>query len=109
MTIARPVRLAVLLWTTWAVVVWNVVFDRVIVLAGRRYVYAAANAAQSSGSYLLIKDWMGPAIVRGIWTATTVAGGLLVLGLTLIVVAARWDALRTGSQAAEPHAHHEGT
>ena len=34
-------RLARALWIAWAIVVWNVVFDRVIVVAGRSYVAAA--------------------------------------------------------------------
>jgi hypothetical protein len=38
-------RLARALWIVWAVLVWNVVFDRVIVVAGRSYITAAYRAA----------------------------------------------------------------
>ena len=34
-------RLALALWIAWAVVVWNVVFDQSVVLAGRDYIQAA--------------------------------------------------------------------
>jgi len=37
-------RLALALWMLWAVVVWNVIFDQVIVLAGRDYIQAALAA-----------------------------------------------------------------
>ena len=39
------VRLARALWIAWAVIVWNVVFDHVIVVAGRSYIHAAGSAA----------------------------------------------------------------
>ena len=48
---ARDARIAVALWIVWIVVVWNVVFDRIIVVAGRRYVHAAAAAVQGSAGY----------------------------------------------------------
>ena len=34
-------RLARALWIIWAIIVWNVVFDQVIVRAGRDYLVAA--------------------------------------------------------------------
>ena len=43
--------LAMAFWIAWAVVVWNVVFDHVIVVAGRQYLNAAGIAAQGSGAY----------------------------------------------------------
>jgi cobalamin biosynthesis Mg chelatase CobN len=70
---------AIVLWVAFAVVVWNVVFDRVLVLAGRRYVYAAAVSANQSHMYLRIDDWMRPAITRGIWLASGAAGLVLVV------------------------------
>ena len=45
MTLTTRVRVASALWLVLAAVVWNVIFDRVIVLAGRRYVYDAALSA----------------------------------------------------------------
>ena len=74
-------RIAALLWLAWAVVVWNVVLDQTIVLAGRRYVVAAIAAAQGSGSYARIDDWMRPAVTRGFWFATAAAVAILVVGL----------------------------
>jgi hypothetical protein len=99
MRLARPAWLAVVLWVTWAIVVWNVVLDRILVLAGRRYVYAAALAAQGPGPYLRINDWMRPALARGVWTATGTAAALLAVGLVLIAFAVRRDSARAAASA----------
>jgi hypothetical protein len=81
-------RAAGFLWIAFALVVWNVIFDRVIVLAGREYVYSATLAARE-GTYLLARDWMGRAVTRGVWTASAGAVAILVIGLTLIALARR--------------------
>ena len=84
-------RLARVLWIAWAIVVWNVVFDRVIVVAGRSYVTAAyrAAAADPSARPLNMDDWMEPALTRGIWLATAAAGAILLPGLVAVHFAAR--------------------
>ena len=78
---ARAARIATALWIAWAVIVWNVVFDHVIVLAGRRYLRAAALAAGAGGPYARIDDWMRPAVTSGLWTASAAAGAILMIGL----------------------------
>ena len=83
-TLRRPagtVRVAIGLWVVWAVVVWNVVFDRVIVLAGRQYISAASAAAQAGGSYARMDDWMRPAVVNGAWIASAASAAILLVGL----------------------------
>jgi len=84
-------RLARALWIAWAIVVWNVVFDRVIVVAGRSYVTAAYRAAAADPSSRLFNmdDWMEPAVTRGLWMATAAAGAILVTGLAAVSVGAR--------------------
>ena len=77
---AGTVRVAIGLWITWAVVVWNVVFDRVIVLAGRRYLAAASAAAQAGGPYARMDDWMRPAVVNGAWVASAASAAILLAG-----------------------------
>ena len=74
-------RLALVLWIAWAVVVWNVVFDQVIVLAGREYIQAAL--AASVGPFANMDDWMRPAAARGAWLATGAAGAILLTGVSL--------------------------
>lgn len=93
MTARRRVITAVLLWVVLAFLVWNVIFDRIIVLAGRRYSYDATLAFRA-GHYLRIDDVMRPAITHGVRMASLWAGALLVAGLVLIGVAATRDAHR---------------
>ena len=87
------VRLARALWIAWAVIVWNVVFDHVIVVAGRSYIHAAGLAAGRRGpdgrSIVLMDDWMRPAVTRGAWLASAAAGFILLTGFVAIHLAAR--------------------
>jgi len=85
----KGARLALALWIACAVVVWNVVFDRVLVLAGREYVHAATVAADGAAPYARINDWMRPALGRALWLASGAAGAVLVVGMTGIRLARR--------------------
>ena len=91
----RAARIAATLWVVLAVIVWNVVFDRVIVVAGRRYLHAASLAAQAGGPYARIDDWMRPAVTLGLWIASAAAGAILILGWFGVRMAAVRSASRT--------------
>ena len=75
---SRRARAAFWLWIILAVVVWNVVFDRVIVVAGRDYLNTA-RAAANAGTYARIEDTMRPARSRALWLATASAAGILIV------------------------------
>jgi CTP:molybdopterin cytidylyltransferase MocA len=79
-------RLARVLWIAWAIVVWNVVFDRVIVVAGRSYVAASyrAAAADPAARPLTMDDWMQPAVARGFWMASAAAAIIVLIGLAAV-------------------------
>ena len=81
--IERMGRIARGLWIVWAILVWNVVFDHVIVVAGREYL-AAAIVAAHSGAYARMDDWMRPAITRGLWIATGSSALILLVGFVAI-------------------------
>jgi hypothetical protein len=83
------IRLAVFLWLLFAFVVWNVVFDRILVVEGREYVYAAAVAVSQSAPYVRAGPWMRAAQSRALWTATAAAASVLTIGFAGIAVAAR--------------------
>jgi len=89
----RPLRsnvgVALALWIALALVVWNVVFDRVLVLAGRQYVYAASRSVRDSGPYLRVDDWMRPAQRRALWMASGASVLILTIGVTGCAVAVR--------------------
>jgi hypothetical protein len=72
-------RVARLLWIAWAVVVWNVVFDAIIVHAGREYLAAALVAAHRGAPYVLMDDWMAPAVTRAFWIATAASSAILLI------------------------------
>ena len=80
-----------MLWLVLAVLVWNVVFDRILVLAGRRYAYAAGTAVRDGHAYIRIDDWMRPAITHGVRVATAAGLGVAVFGFVAVVVASRLD------------------
>jgi hypothetical protein len=86
----QAARIARVLWIAWAIVVWNVVFDRVIVVAGRAFIVAASAqaAAAPGGPFADMDDWMRPAVVRGFWIATAACAGLVTAGLTAVNYAA---------------------
>ena len=87
-------RIARVFWIAWAVIVWNVVFDRVIVVAGRNYVAAAGRAAAGSAEpFANMDDWMRPAVTRGFWIATAAGSVVLLAGLAAVNRAGR----RSGS------------
>jgi hypothetical protein len=95
------VRLARALWVAWAVIVWNVVFDRVMVVAGRDYVAAAYRAAaEPSARPPSMDDWMQPAAARGVWLASAAAAAIVLVGFASIRFAAR--------EAGRPTAAHGG-
>jgi hypothetical protein len=89
MTDQRKVVVAVALWLLFAAVVWNVIFDRLIVLAGRRYSHDAYVLYRSTGRYLLINDVMRPATAHAVRVASAVAGTIAVVALIAIRYAAR--------------------
>ena len=76
-------RVAAWLWVVWAFVVWNVVFDRAIVVAGRDYL-KVARAAEKNGAFARIDDTMRPAQSRALWLATASAGVILVVGFVAL-------------------------
>jgi hypothetical protein len=81
------VRIARALWVVWAIILWNVVFDHVIVVAGREYIAAADRAAYSATlphRYENMDNWMRPAVTRGLWIATGTSGAVLITGLMLV-------------------------
>jgi hypothetical protein len=95
--INRP-RLALVLWIVWAVVVWNVVFDRVLVNAGREYVRRAQAAATGLGPYARIDDSMRPALIRALGAGSAAAGVIILVGLVAIRLAARRAAHPTSTE-----------
>jgi hypothetical protein len=81
-------RLARALWIVWAVIVWNVVFDQVIVRAGRHYLVAAGQASAKHTQRPNMDTYMRPAAQRGVWIATAAGALILFIGLASVRAAA---------------------
>ena len=90
----RKTIAAVVLWLVFAFAVWNVIFDRILVLAGRRYVHDAALLFRTSHRYLRIDDVMRPAAGHAVRVASVSAGAIVVVALVAIGLAADRDARR---------------
>ena len=86
---SRSARIAAALWIAWAVVVWNVVLDQVIVVTGRRYIIEAIASADAMGPFVRMDGWMRPAAARGFWLATIAAGLILAIGFIALRLATR--------------------
>ena len=82
-------RAAIALWVALAVVVWNAIFDRVLILAGRRYVSVAEAAVRAARPYERVNDWMSPAIGRAAWLASAGTAIVLVIGIVALAVSGR--------------------
>ena len=77
-------RAAVWLWIAFAFLVWNAVFDQVIIDAGRHYVEIATASGEANGPYLKIEDTMRPARSRALWLATASASAILLVGFAAL-------------------------
>ena len=77
------------LWIGLAAIVWNDVFDQIIINAGRHYLFGAFASAATGGPYLLMADAMRLAISRAFWMASAVALPVLVVGLAAVRFALR--------------------
>ena len=82
------IRVARALWIVWAIVLWNVVFDHVIVVAGREYLAAASTAVDRGLPYVRMDDWMRPAVAHGLWIASASAALVLSVGFSSLAFAA---------------------
>jgi len=82
---AHAARVARVLWILWAIIVWNVAFDHVIVRAGQHLIDEARRATVG----INLDDFMRPAVTRGLWVATLAASAILVIGLSSIRLTTR--------------------
>ena len=89
MALTRSARIAAALWIALAVVVFNVVLDQMIAVAGRRYIIEAIASAGAMGPFVRMDDWMRPAVVRGLWLATGAAAAILAIGFVGLRLATR--------------------
>jgi hypothetical protein len=96
---ARP-GLAAALWLVLAVLVWNDVFDAVIINAARDYLNRKALFLSGSGGDVTVFGAMRPAAARGAWLASAWAAPIVAVGL-----AGTWYGSRRVRRTAVPGDH----
>jgi hypothetical protein len=87
---------ALVAWAACAVVVWNVVFDAIVIDAGRDYLTRQALHQQGRGGPVTIRAVMDPGVARAARTASLSAAAVASAGLLVAWLAWR---LRPGRSA----------
>jgi hypothetical protein len=87
---------ALVAWAVCAAVVWNVVFDAIVIDAGRDYLTRQALHQQGRGGPVTIRDVMDPGVARAARTAAL--SGAAVASAGLLVTWLAWRA-RPGRSA----------
>jgi hypothetical protein len=82
-------RAAVLAWSACAFVVWNVVFDAIVIQSGRDYLTRQALHQQGRAGAVTIRDVMLPGVARAAWTATLSGCAVAAAGLSASWMASR--------------------
>ncbi len=78
-------RTAAVLVLTAAFLLWNAIYDHVLVVAADLYVVVARVAA-SHGAVALVADWMAPARAIALWTASTITAAALLTAAALALI-----------------------
>ena len=92
-------RAAIVAWAACAVVIWNVVFDAIVVQAGRDYLTLQALRQQGRGPSVTIREVMNPAVARAARTATGSGGAIGAAGILAAWAAARKRAGRSAGRS----------
>jgi hypothetical protein len=88
-------RAAVVAWAACAVVIWNVVFDAMVVQSGRDYLTRQALHQQGRGPAVTIRGVMDPGVARAARTATASGGAVGAAGVLLTWLASRHRPVRS--------------
>jgi ABC-type Fe3+ transport system permease subunit len=93
-------RAALVAWAAFAVVVWNVVFDAVVIQSGRDYLTLQALHQKGEGPAVTIPQIMYPGVAHGAQVATLAGGAVAACGACAVWLVARRR--RRGRKLAAP-------
>ena len=93
------IRAALIAWAAFAAVVWNVVFDAVVIQSGRDYLTQQAVHQKGQGPAVTIPQVMYPGVARGARVATLAGGAVAACGACAVGLVAR---RRRGRKLAAP-------
>jgi hypothetical protein len=77
-------RVAVGLWLVLVALLWNGIYDLVLVRGVKEYLFRAALAAAGRGPQMPIAQVMDVAVYEAVWIATFWASAVLLAGLVTI-------------------------
>ena len=92
-------RAAMIAWAAFAAVVWNVVFDAIVIEAGRDYLTRQALHQQHRGPAVTIREVMDPGVARAARTASAAGGAVAAVGVLAAWLAGRPRAGRSAPRA----------
>jgi len=92
-------RAAAVAWAACAVVVWNVVFDAIVIEAGRDYLTRQALHQQGRDGAVTIRGVMDPAVARAARAATLSGGAVAAAGLAATWLVSRGRPGRSARRA----------
>jgi hypothetical protein len=90
-------RLAVALWVVMVLLLWNGIYDLVLVRGVKEYLFRAALAAAGRGPQTPIAQVMDVAVYEAVWIATFWASAVFLAGLLTIRLLDRTDT-RSGAR-----------
>jgi hypothetical protein len=94
-------RASLIAWAVFAAVVWNVVFDAVVIQSGRDYLTRQALHQKGEGPAVTIPQVMSPGVARGARVATLAGGAVAACGACAVGLVARRRRSRKLSVPAE--------
>jgi hypothetical protein len=83
------VRASLIAWAAFAFVVWNVVFDAVVIQSGRDYLTRQALHQKGEGPAVTIPQVMYPGVARGARVATLAGGSVAAFGACAVGLVVR--------------------
>jgi hypothetical protein len=95
----RILRAALLAWAVCAIVVWNVVFDAIVIQSGREYLTRQALHQQGQGPPVTIHEIMDAGVAKAARSATAAGGAVAAAGILMAWLAARPGAGRSAGGA----------
>jgi hypothetical protein len=80
-SLPRRDRILVIVWIVLAVVLWNAIFEMLIVQGVKQYLFRAAMHDAGRAPFVAIADVMNAAIYRATWVATMWTSIVLLAGM----------------------------
>jgi hypothetical protein len=99
--VSVPRRTAIALWIVVTILLWNGIYDMILVRGVKEYLFRAALAAAGRGPETPIAQVMDAAVYEAVWIATLWTSFVLLAGMVTIKLVDRSPVARRFSGASE--------